>query len=109
MDPRFPHEIKLGIPVRCLRAWRALANGWPPRVAVRGGWWSNDDLALYTGHVNDRRKLAELRELCPGLIDRREEAREGASPIALFRLAAEYDPRRPAPPPKPAVIQGALL
>jgi hypothetical protein len=104
---RTTHEIKLGIPVRCLRAWRALLSGGPPRVAARGGWWSNDDVTAYTNHCNDRRKLAELRECCPGLVDRREEPRDGQSPIALFRIAAKYDPRRA--PERAAAMQGVLL
>ena len=104
---RTTYEANLGIPGKCLRAWRALVVGCPPRVAARGGWWSNDDLCAYTGHVNDRRKLAELREKCPELIDRKEEKRDGASPIALFRIAEKFDPRRA--PERAAAMQGVLL
>jgi len=104
---RTTYEDALKIPGKCLRVWRALVLACPPRVAARGGWWSNDDIVVYTGHANDRRKLAELRECCPGLIERREEKRDGASPIALFRIAIEYDPRRA--PARAATMQGVLL
>lgn len=94
MEPT-PYEIRMKIPLRCLRAYRAVAGhyGMPREVVARDGWWHHDDVIKITGHADDARKLRLLHESVPGLLVRREMPREGGlSPIALFRLAAEHDP-----------------
>lgn len=115
---RTPHEIKIGIPVRCLAVFRAL-KGELACCPRPDGRWSTDAIVLAVKHDSAGKKARELAVACPDVVEREYLDRadgeikptfeECGRPVAMYRLAAKYDPRRPAPPPKPAAIQGVLI
>lgn len=79
-------------------------NGTPRAVFAAGGWWRTKDIAERFGPTFDPAKIRDMAR--DGIVEINDN--EGHN-WKLYRLMAEYDPRRPAPPPKPAAIQGVLI
>jgi len=74
------YEVQARVPMRCRRVWACLAGeyvGREPDLVRETGWWRKIDIIMTTGHNCDDRKLRELRELNPNLIESRR--REGGS------------------------------
>ncbi|MEN6425971.1 MAG: hypothetical protein ABFE13_11445 [Phycisphaerales bacterium] len=79
MIKRTPEEIALGIPGRCVRAWRAIRSipmlCWPDTQRI--GWVSTDKIVIADkGHADTGRKARLLAELCPNAVRRAYQDRK---------------------------------
>lgn len=111
---RTTYEANLGIPVRCLAVFRVLQSAFCKRP---DGRWSTDAIVAVTTHQNDGKKARELAVECPDIVERdyldradgeiKATWEECGKPVAMYRLAAKYDPRRA--PERDAAMQGVLL
>lgn len=101
------------IPTDCKRAWRVLLGIADPELyRRRGGWLSNRDVVMTTGHPCDDRKVRKLRD--KKLVDWRHEVAPGRGRRVSHRVAAvpgngrEYDAETGLPVPVATALAPVL-
>lgn len=83
--------MSAAIPRRCDLVYRALSGlCGGTEYTAQTGWWRYIDIIRVTGRNSSERKLRELIEACPGLVQDRVESADG-NQFKVFRLAPKAE------------------